>query len=101
MFGDVGDVFLRIFGVPSWLPVVVHVGAGDQVAVAIGELVAGQVASHAHADLVALQQQGGQLFLWRAGDGGLAVVVAAIGKALLLEQSLSRIEGPNPTDSVA
>ena len=55
--GDVDDVLLRVVVVARRRAVVVDVGALDGVAVAVDELVVGEVAGEADADLVGRQQQ--------------------------------------------
>ena len=57
MLGDVADVFLRIKRVPGGLAVVIDLRPGHHVAKPIDKLIAGQVARHADADLVGVEQQ--------------------------------------------
>lgn len=68
MLGDIGDIFLRVLCVPCRLAIVVHIRTRHQVAVAIHKLIIGQVAGHAHANLVAEQQQRRQLVRTDIGD---------------------------------
>ena len=98
---DVDDLFLGILGIASGAAVVVHLGAGHQVAVAVDELVVGQVAGQAHADLIGGEHQlveGGHRC---RGIQLVGVVPEAADEALVLDQIVAAVEGAAATHGVA